>query len=1028
MKKKLLMLFLGAFLLAVQVMAQQVTVTGKVTSSEDGQPIPGATVKVKGTSVATQANTSGVYSIKVNKGDVLQFAYLGMVTKEQAVGTAATINITLSPDTKALNEVVVTAFGIERSKRSLGYDSQTVKGEEIASTQRDNFINALQGRVAGVTVTPTNGVPGASSQIIIRGAVSLDGDNQPLFVVDGVPISNNTFSEYNLVGQGTYNRTNDYGNRGMDINPEEIESVTVLKGPEASALYGTLGASGAVVITTKRAKAGKATVSYNNSFRAETPYRFPDVQTVFGGGAGGIFDEEVRTRTFFGGRIPENRTRFDNLDAFYQTGFTQRHSASIEGGTEAISLRTSVQYTDQEGAIPGTAFNSLNFRVTGNAKISDKISANASVNYINNRTDKTYKGAGSPMISVLTWPHVDDIRNRYTATGERRTITGSYSAELDNPIWGMENNPNYDMTNRVMANFGMTYKPTNWLDIRGTAGTDVYSFRGASGYHPESYNANVSGTSSVGGGINTFNNNVRLLTANLVATAKQTYGKFKPVLRLGYDINDTRSETTSQFGARFLETNFFSLNNTDPSTQRVAYADVRTRKMGAFGQAELGYADLLYLTFTGRMDFSSTLPIANYNFFYPAASLSFVFSDLEPVKKVDWLSQGKLRASWGQSGKDARTAYITKTPMTAQTTTGGGFAVGVTLGNPDLKAEFTTSKEVGIDLGFFKDRLTANFTYYNVTSDGQITAPRLSYATGGILMYINSGLVSNNGIELVLRGTPIKKENFSWTIGTNITQVKGRIKQLPGEQETFYVSDSWLFGNVRRQYLKGSSVSAISSMEVLRNNAGEILINPANGMPIIASDWTQIGDSAPDFGIGLTNNFTYKNFDLSFLFDIRKGGDVYNATELYLYQRGMSTRSLDREVPRVIKGVLRDGLENTSNPTANNIVVIPSISTSYYSSFYNTSDFIEKDINWIRLKDITLSYKLPKSFLARTKIIRNASVFFTGTDLWLLTNYKGVDPSVNGLSAASGGTGGTGIDFGSYGLPRGYNFGIRVGF
>lgn len=1028
MKKKLLMLWVGVFLLSLQVLAQQKTITGKITSSEDGLPIPGATVKVKGTSTATQANTSGVYSIKANNGDVLQFGYLGMVTKEQTVGASTTINISLNPDTKALNEVVVTAFGIERQKRALGYDSQAVKGEEIAATQRDNFINALQGRVAGVTVTPTNGVPGASSQIIIRGAVSLDGDNQPLFVVDGVPISNNTFSEYNLVGQGTYNRTNDYGNRGMDINPEEIESVTILKGPEAAALYGTQGASGAVVITTKRAKAGKATVSYNNSFRAEVPYRFPDVQTVFGGGAGGIFDEEVRTRTFFGARIPETRTRFDNLDAFYQTGFTQRHNASIEGGSEAISVRTSIAYTDQEGAIPGTAFNSLNFRVTGTAKVSDKISTTASVNFITNRTDKTYKGSGSPMISVLTWPHVDDIRNRYTPTGQRRTITGSYSAELDNPIWAMENNPNYDITNRVMSNFSVAYKATNWLDLRGTAGSDVISFQGLSGYHPEAYNSNVSGTAYVGGGMNTFNNVSRMLTANVVATAKQTYGKFKPVLRVGYDITDNKNETTSQFGTRFLEANFYSMNNTDPTTQRVAYSNVLTRKMGAFGQAELGYADLLYLTFTGRMDFSSTLPINNYNFFYPAASLSFVFSDLAPMKKMDWLSQGKLRASWGQSGKDARVAYITKTPMTAQTTTGGGFGVGVTLGNPDLRAEFTTSKEVGLDLGFFKDRLTANFTYYNVVSDGQITAPRLSYATGGILMYINSGVVENNGMELVLRGTPIKKENFSWTIGGNVTQVRGRIKQLPGEQETFYVSDTWLFGNVRRQYQKGSSVSAISSQEVLRNNKGEILINPTNGMPIIATDWTQIGDSAPDFGIGLTNSFTYKNFELSFLFDIRKGGDVYNATELYLYQRGMSTRSIDRETPRIIKGVLRDGLENSANPTPNNIVVIPYISTSYYSSFFNTSDFIEKDVNWIRLKDITLSYRLPKSLLARTKIIRNASVFFTGTDLWLLTNYKGVDPSVNGLSAASGGTGGSGIDFGSYGLPRGYNFGLRIGF
>ncbi|WP_113638541.1 SusC/RagA family TonB-linked outer membrane protein [Nubsella zeaxanthinifaciens] len=1029
MKKKLLMLFLGSFLLALQVMAQQVTITGKVTSEADGMPIPGATVKVKGSSVAAQANTSGIYTIKANKGDVLQFIYLGMTTKEQTVGASTTINVALSADTKALNEVVVTAFGIERSKRSLGYDAQSVGGPEIAQTQRDNFINALQGRVAGVTVTPTQGVPGASSQIIIRGAVSLDGDNQPLFVVDGLPISNNTFSEYNLVGQGTFNRGNDYGNRGMDINPEEIESVTILKGPEASALYGTQGASGAVVITTKRAKAGKAKVSYNNSFRMETAYRFPDVQDEFGGGDGGIFDEEVRTRTFFGARYPERFKKYDNLGAFYQTGFTQRHNAAVEGGTDALSVRTSLSYTDQGGVIPGTNYKSLNLRLTGTAKVSDKISTNASLNFISNKTDKTYKGASSPMLSVLTWPLVDDITNRYTATGGRRTITGVNSAEIDNPIWAMENNPNYDKLNRILSNIGLTYKPTNWLSFQGNVGMDVYTMQGLSAFHPESYFSTASGSSNVGGGINTFAENQVQYNAAFVATAKKKFGKFSPVLRVGYDLLDFSDEVTAQKGTKFYQSNFYSMNNTDPTTQRVQYTDVNKRKMGAFGQAELGYDDILYLTFTGRMDFSSTLPYdKGISFFYPATSLSFVFSDLAPFKKLGWLSTGKLRGSWGQSGKDPRYAYITRTKLIAQGTTGGGFATDVTLGNSDLRAEFTTSTEAGIDLGFFKDRLTANFSYYHVNSDGQITAPRLSYATGGILMYINSGVVVNNGFELSLSGTPIKKENFSWNIRANVTRVRGEIKALPGEQDTFYVSDTWLFDNVRRQYVKGSSVSALASREYMRNNNGDILINPTNGMPYVSADWTQIGDTAPDFGIGLNNTFTYKNFQLSFLFDIRKGGDIYNATELYLYARGMSTRTLDREEPRIIEGVLRDGLENTATPTKNNIIVIPSRSTSYYSTNYNTRDFIEKDINWLRLKDITLSYSLPKSFLAKTKVLSSASVFFTGTDLWLLTNYKGVDPSVNGLSAASGGTGGTGIDFGSSGLPRGYNFGLRVGF
>lgn len=1028
MKKKLLMLFLGGIMLAMQSFAQQIQVTGKVTSAEDGQALPGVSVKIKGTTTAVQTNTAGIYSIRTKAGDVLQFNYLGTTPKEQTVGTSTVINVTLSSTSSSLNEVVVTAQGIERTKRALGYDAQSVGGADIAGSQRENFINALQGRVAGVTITPTNGTPGASSSIIIRGAVSLDGDNQPLFVIDGLPISNNTFSEYNLVGQGTFNRQNDYGNRGMDVNPEDIETITILKGPEAAALYGTQGASGAVVITTKKAKAGTASVTYNNVFKLDHAYRFPDVQTVYGGGAGGIFDEEIRTRTYFGAKYPERFQRYDNLGSFYQTGFTQRHNAAVSGGTEALSVRTSVSYTDQAGVIKGTDFSSINARLTGTSKLSSKLSMNASFNFISSETNKTYKGANSPMLSVLTWPVVDDIRNRYTATGGRRTITGLLNGELDNPIWAMENNPNSDKVSRILGNFGIDYKPTTWLSFMARGGIDVYTMQGLSGYHPEAYGANVSGTAYTGGGMNTFSQNKVLYNGSLVATARKKFGKFTPRVSLGYDINDDRDQVTAQFGTRFFQSGFFSMNNTDPTTQRVQYTDILKRKMGVFAQAEMGYADMLYLTFTGRQDYSSTLSPGDVSFFYPATSLSFVFSELPVFKNLSWLSEGKLRASWGQGGKDARTAYIKKTRLIAQTTTGGGFATDVTLGNPELQAEFTTTTDLGFDLAFLKNRLSANFSYFFAKSDGQITAPRLSYATGSILAYINSGVIKNRGFELTVKGTPILRPDFSWDIQANVTRQRGEIISLPGGQTTFYVSDSWLADNVRKQYFVGNSVSALAGTDYLKNKNGEILINPVSGMPIKDTNFTPLGDAAPDFGLGINNNFRYKAFSLSFLMDIRKGGDIYNATEAYLYARGMSKLTLDREEPRIIKGVMRDGLENSDNPTPNNIVVIPYITTSYYSPNYSVNDFIEKDINWVRLKELTLRYSLPKSVFASSKVFKSASIFATGTDLLLISNYKGVDPSVNGLSAASGGTGGSGIDYGSFGLPKTYSFGINVAF
>ncbi|RZM28671.1 MAG: SusC/RagA family TonB-linked outer membrane protein [Pedobacter sp.] len=1026
MKKKLLMLLWGIIMLATQAFAQQVNVTGKVTSA-DGQPMPGVSVRVKGTQVVSQTTTAGTYSISAKPGDVLTFTFIGMLAQNKTVGSGP-VNVVLAEDQNSLSEVVVTALGITREKKALGYSAQTLKGADIAETQRDNFLNALQGRVAGAIITPTSGTPGSSSSMVIRGGVSLDGDNQPLFVIDGLPISNRTFSDYSLVGQGGFNRTNDFGNRAMDINPEEIESLTILKGPEAAALYGTQGASGAVVITTKRAKAGTARVTYNNAFRIENVNKFPEVQTVYGGGAGGIFDEDVRTRTYFGAKYPSNRPIIDNIGNFYKTGFTQKHNISVEGGSEKLSVRTGLNYTDQTGMVPTTGYNKLDFKVSVTSKISDKLSMNASINYIKNRTDKAYKGVGSAMLSSLSWPLIDDMRNYLDANGNRRTITGSLSAELDNPYWTLNKNPNWDKINRVLSNIGLDYKPTDWLAISGRVGADVFAQQGLSAYHPQSYDATKTGTVYLGGGINTFNANSRLFNSSLVATVKKDFGKFKPILRIGADLTDDSYQTNAQFGTRFYQENYYSINNTDPTTQRVTFNDELKRKVGAFANAELGYGDFLYLSLLGRQDFSSTLPINNYSFFYPASSLSFVFSELAPFKKMSWLSMGKLRASWGQSGKDARNAYVTKTKLVAQGTTGGGYATDVTAGNPDLVAEFTTSKEAGIEMGFFKNRLSLDFTYFQNVSDKQITAPRLSYGTGAILGYINSGKIRNRGFELLIKGTPIQNENFSWDISANAARTRGNILTLPAGQDVFYLSDTWLTDDVRAQYTVGSSISAFAGQNYLRNNAGQLLINPANGMPIRDAIFTPIGDRAPDFTVGVTNSFTYKNFNLSFLFDIRKGGDIYNATEEYLYQRGLSKLSLDRETPRIIQGVFRDGLENTASPTKNNVVVIPYITTSYYSTFFNTADFLQKDVNWIRLKDITLSYNLPKQLFVGSKTFKSVNVFVTGTDLLLFTNYGGVDPQVSGLSAAAGGLGGSGIDYGNVGLPKAYNFGVRVGF
>lgn len=1018
MKKALLML-LGVFLFATASIAQEKTVTGRVVDG-DGLILPGVSVKIKGTTTGVSTGTDGNYTIRVSSGQTLVFSFIGMMNKEQTVGSANVINVTLNSDTKSLNEVVITAFGITREKKAIGYATQTIQGSEIAQTQRENFINSLQGRVAGATITPSTGQPGASSQIILRGPVSLDGDNQPLFVVDGLPISNRTFSQGSLVSDRP-NRDNDYSNRAMDINPEDIQSVTILKGPEAAALYGTDGSSGAIVITTKKAASGIGRATYNNSFRVESVYRFPEIQQVYGPGFSGVDDPE--TRSFFGPKFAAQAPLYDNIGNFFETGFTQKHNLTFEGGTPNLSVRASGAIDDQTGVMPGTGFQRLNFRVSGTSKIGSKISITSSLNLINSRIDKTYKGAGSPMQSTLTWPSNDDMSVYLTPEGNRRQIDPTNTLEIDNPYWGVEKNPNNDKTNRFLGNFSISYDPFPWLGFVARMGSDIYSTIGNSLYHPQSRFGIASR-----GLIENFTENSQLLNGNFITTLKKDYGKFSPVLRLGYSIDDSRYETNAVRGEKFYKADFNSLNNTDPTTQRFKNSNPLKRRVGWFGNAELGYDRFLYLTLTGRMDGSSTLPAENRYFFYPASSLSFVFSELKPFADSEVLSLGKFRASWGLTGKDARTPYITSSTLVPQGTTGGGFALGFFGGNSALQAEFTEAVEVGTELNFFKDRIGLDFTFYQSTSDKQITAPRLSYGTGFVLKYINGGVVRNRGFELQLKGTPVQTSNFAWDIVSNFSRNRGKILEMPAELPTFYLSDTWLYAGVRAQYTKGSSITSLGANSFLRNDKGQLLINPSTGLPIRDGNYKQIADRAPDLNVGLSNSFTYKNLNLSFLLDMRKGGDIFNGNELYLYVNGLSKLTLDRETPRVLNGILRDGLENSNTPTQNNIVVTPYLQNAYYSSSYSEEDFIEKDVNWIRLKDITLSYNLPTKLLSRTKFISRANVFVTGTDVFLFTNYKGADPTVSGLNASAGGFGGSGIDYGSLALPRGMNFGLKLGF
>ncbi|MBO0948322.1 SusC/RagA family TonB-linked outer membrane protein [Fibrella forsythiae] len=1002
-------------------LAQSRDIRGKVTSSEDNKPIPGASVIVLGTARGTTADADGNYRIQANVGQTLRFSFIGNKLRDVVVGNAEVIDVTMQADDNQLNEVVVTALGVKQEKRALGYSVQEVKGNVIAETQRDNFLNALNGRVAGASITPTSGNPGASTSITLRGISSIGGNNQPLFVVDGLPIDNRTFNQGALVSDSP-NRNNDYQNRGADINPNDIETLTILKGPEASALYGLDAASGAIVITTKKGSgaAGRGRITYDNAFRFEDVYRFPAYQKTYGPGDNGTFS--TPTRLYFGPKYASDVPLYDNLNNFFQTGYTSRHNLGLEGGNDRSSYRLSVGYTGQQGVVPTTDYKRLSVRLAGNSKITNKLEASTTFNYINTSNTKAGKGAGSTLLALLSWPQTDDARNYTNNDGTRRRLNpNSDTQDIDNPFFDVYKNKNKDQTNRVLGNVTLTYDPLSWLKVQGLVGADIYSTTGNLLFHPQSNRA-----IATRGSIENYTEISQLLNGQLLVTGKKDFGKISTSLLLGTSFDDRRYNVDAVRGEQFYEVDFNGINNTLPTTQRAKNTLNLIRRQAVFGQFTASYESMLYLTVTGRNDWSSTLPEANNSFFYPSVSGSFVLTELPNLQGGKLISFAKLRASYAEVGKDAPVPYITQSNLLGQVTTGGGLAYNVTGGNGILVPERTSSYEIGADVRLFNGRLGIDAAYFNRKAENQISAPRLSYATGFILQYINSGTIESRGLELLLTGNPIRKANFNWDVTVNFTRNNSVVQSLPAGQSEFYLSDTWMYANVRNSLFPGRPATAFGGNDYLRNTRGDILINPANGYPVKNTSFTEIGDRNPMFTMGLTNSFRYKNFTLSALLDIRRGGDVFNANELFLYANGLSTKTLDRETPRIVKGVLRDGLENSEKPTVNTIQVTPSTRNDFYNTAYVESDFIEHDINWLRLRDVTLRYSFPKSLLGDNKILRGASVFFTGTDLFLLTNYTGADPSINGLNASTGGSGAAGFDYGTVAVPRGYSFGVQI--
>ena len=1015
---------LALFLGAASASAQQKTVTGKVTD-EQRSPLAGVSVVIKGTTTGTLSNDAGNYSIRVAPGQVLQFRFIGTAATERTVGAGNVIDVVLRRMATSLDAVVVTALGQTTSQRALGTSQQQVQGVEIAQTQRENFVNALQGRVAGVQVINTSGAPGASSTITIRGISSISSSNQPLMIVDGLPVDNKTLNTGVLAsdapGSATAfsNRGVDFTNRSSDINPEDIETLTVLKGPEAAALYGIDAANGAIIITTKRGRAGLGGLEYSNSFRLESVRARPEIQTVFGptttsGATLGLFQ-------YFGAPYAPGTQFYDNIDGFFRTGVTQKHNLTFSGAAadNRVNYRLASALTRQSGVVRNTEYDRVNLTGASGAQVTSWLKADLSMQYSYSNNDKVYKGEGGPFIGLMLWPSTDNAADYLSAAGTRRRITLlSQTGEIDNPYFSINKNPQNEKTNRINSNVGLTFTPFAWGDISTRLGADSYTNQNMLLRHPESA---ASGTNN--GIIDQADDITRVINSQTLLNVHN-----RPVWRalsisgtIGNAVQDSKSTVDAAVGRDFLDPNFISVNNANLRSSRQSIA--QRRLVSAFASATFAWNDYLYATVSGRNDWTSTIPTPRNSFFYPGVNGSLILTDAVPSLKR-FMTSAKLRAGWAEVGRDAR-PYAYRPALEYKTTSYGGYGYGFTGPNLNLSPEFATSAEMGFETAFLEDRLGLDLTVYRKRTKDQIVNDiRGSYATGFVLFNLNGAETKNEGIEITLRGTPVLRSAFSWDFAANFDASHGRTISLPNSLPESYVSDTWLYGDVRNGTKPGLSTMSLTGRFYLRNKDGQLLIDPASGLPLRqpAGTFVDAGyDRQPKFQIGLSNNLKYNRVGLSFLVDFRRGGDVFNATQHFLTSRGLAMNTLDRETPRVIPGVLRDGKENSANPTTNTIVVIPSNQPSYYSGI-SEELFIEKNINWVRLRDVTLNYQLPERFA------RNASVFVTGTDLFLVTNYTGLDPISNGTSASVGGSGGVGIDYGNFPIPRGFNFGLRMGF
>lgn len=1023
-------------------------ITGKVVDAT-GEPIIGASVLVKGTGTGSVTDLDGNFSVDASVGSTLVVSFVGYRSIEVKVTSATSYAVTMQDDSQTLSEVVVTAMGIKKERKSLGYAIDDVSAEELMRNKSANPINSLAGKVAGVNITQGGGAAGAGAQIILRGGTSLERDNQPVFVVDGVIYDNSTTVVGNSAFDGSLSTASTQANRVMDINPDDIENMSILKGPAAAALYGSRAAAGVVIITTKKGKEGAVEVNFSTKYISQWATSLPKTQRKYGRGfaedqyaadgsyTGTVFNDFDYNS--WGAPVTAGTPTYDNIGNLFQRGGAFDTSVSVAGGSQNSNFYLSGSYYNQDGIIPTTGYEKATIRFNGEQKWK-MFTFGANVAYSQANTDKTITSAGlfgsngsGAMIETYRWSPTDDMGHylnedgtRYRMFGDRKDVVN----ERDNPYWIVNKNKLQDNTERFTGNFNVRADITDWWWVSYRMGIDAYTTDdsktiGAGGVYKLAWQEGMYSENSY---------RFRYLSTNLMTNFSKQFGDFNLNLMLGTSTDDTRTWTNYRMAWNFEVPNFYAFDNATNENRDFSSARSQKRLVGAFGEFRADWKSTVFLTVSGRNDWSSTLPIENRSYFYPSVSGSVVFTEFLP--QLGWLSFGRLRASWARVGKDTSPYALDTALWPSQSFIGGlsGVSNYWQAGNAALKPEITEATEIGLELRFFNNRLKVDYAYYTNNSFNQIMSPRLSNATGYILRSVNAGDVYNKGMELSIGGTPIQTKDWIWESIFNISGNRGTVKNLMEGLELLYVTDVQV-GNAKAASFPNGNFMAISGSEWQRDDQGRLKLDK-NGLPAKnLSTNLEIGNREPKFVGGWNNTITYKGLSLNMLWEFRVGGHVYNGTEFAMTAAGVSERSLNRERIEV-SGVNVDGEFVTNVFEADKTYIYNGkevsgrmiISKEYYQDIYphESVNFMTK-VNALRLRTISLSYDFPQTLLAKTKVFKRASVTATANNLILLTNYNG-DPEVAAAGSGIVGSSSVGIDYCGVPATASFAFGFNLTF